>query len=169
MAHNRSVLKERRIPSGAPTCFAVAECRGWRLGLVGGGGSAGSVLRSQGTLGRVGLSRCRATGIRMSTFLCSLRPGPAAAGLTGSLSLYWGLIVASEEKQSSLTRCVGVLVLGAQEGFRDPVFGKAMERAGVPERCRLVPRTGTPREGPATSLPCSNGRWDAALNLLVRG
>ena len=43
----------------------------------------------------------------MSTFLCSLRPGPAAAGLIGSLSLYgligslslyWGVIVASEEK-----------------------------------------------------------------------
>ena len=44
-----------------------------------GGGSAGSVLRSQGTLGPAGLSRCRAKGIRMSTFLCSLRPDPAAA------------------------------------------------------------------------------------------
>jgi len=43
------------------------------------GGSAGSVLRSQGTLGPVGLSRGRARGIRVSTFLCSLRPGPAAA------------------------------------------------------------------------------------------
>jgi hypothetical protein len=77
-AHNRCVLKERRITPGALTCFAVAECRGWRLGLVGGGGSAGSVLRSQGTLGPAKLSRCRARGIRMSTFLCSLRPGPAA-------------------------------------------------------------------------------------------
>ena len=38
MAHNRCVLKERRIPRGAHTCFAVAECWGWRLGLVGGGG-----------------------------------------------------------------------------------------------------------------------------------
>ena len=44
-----------------------------------GGGSAGSVLRSQGTLGPVGLSRYRARGIRMSTFLCSLRTDPAAA------------------------------------------------------------------------------------------
>ena len=44
-----------------------------------GGGSAGTVLRSQGTLGPVELSRWRARGIRMSTFLCSLRPGPAAA------------------------------------------------------------------------------------------
>ena len=43
------------------------------------GGSAGSVLRSQGTLGPAKLSRYRARGIRMSTFLCSLRPGPAAA------------------------------------------------------------------------------------------
>ena len=57
----------------------------------------------------------------------------------------------------------------AQEGFRDPGFGKALERTGFPERRRLVPRTGTPREGPATSQPCSNWRWDAALNLLVRG
>jgi hypothetical protein len=43
------------------------------------GGSAGSVLRSQGTLGPAELSRYRARGIRMSTFLCSLRPEPAAA------------------------------------------------------------------------------------------
>ncbi len=42
-------------------------------------GSAGSVLRSQGTLGPAELSRCRERGIRMSTFQCSLRPGPAAA------------------------------------------------------------------------------------------
>jgi hypothetical protein len=83
MAHNRCVLKERRIPPGALTCFAVVECQGWRLGLVGGGGSAGSVLRSPGTLGPAGLSRCRATGIRMSTFLCSLRPDPAAASWFG--------------------------------------------------------------------------------------
>ena len=33
------------------TCFPVAECRGWRQGCVGGGGSAGSVLRSQGSSG----------------------------------------------------------------------------------------------------------------------
>jgi len=57
----------------------------WRTGGAGAGdqcldgGSAGSVLRSQGTLGPVGLSRGRARGIRVSTFLCSLRPGPAAA------------------------------------------------------------------------------------------
>jgi hypothetical protein len=47
------------------------------------GGSAGSVLRSQGTLGPAKLSRYRARGIRMSTFLCSLRPGPAAASWIG--------------------------------------------------------------------------------------
>ncbi len=35
----------------------------------------------------------------MSTFLCSLRPGPAAAGLLEGLFLYGdGLIVAHEEK-----------------------------------------------------------------------
>ena len=54
------------------------------------GGSAGSVLRSQGTLGPAELSRYRARGIRMSTFLCSLRPEPAAAGLIEGLSLYGG-------------------------------------------------------------------------------
>jgi hypothetical protein len=41
------------------------------------GRSAGTVLRSQGTLGPVGLSRFRARGIRVSTFLCSLRSDPA--------------------------------------------------------------------------------------------
>jgi hypothetical protein len=78
MTHNRCVLKERRIHPGALTCFAVAERRGWRLGLVGGGGSAGSILRSQGTLGPVGLSRGRATGF-VVRFQCSLRPDPATA------------------------------------------------------------------------------------------
>ena len=57
----------------------MADCLGLALGLVGGGGSAGSVLRSQGTLGPVGLSRGRAMGVRVSTFQCSLRPDPAAA------------------------------------------------------------------------------------------
>jgi hypothetical protein len=61
--------------------------------------SAGTVLRSQGTLGPAGLSRSRARGIKMSTFLCSLRPGPAAAGLLEGLSRYGdGLIVAHKEK-----------------------------------------------------------------------
>jgi hypothetical protein len=32
MAHSRCVLKERRIPPGTLTCFAVAECWGWRWG-----------------------------------------------------------------------------------------------------------------------------------------
>ena len=48
----------------------------------------------------------------MSTFLCSLRPGPAAAGLLGSLSLDEVVIVAHEKKQS-LTRCVAVMALDA--------------------------------------------------------
>ena len=46
----------------------------WPVGL------RGSVLRSQGTLGPAGLSRWRATGIRVSTFLCSLRPDPLPLG-----------------------------------------------------------------------------------------
>ena len=53
------------------------------MGQVRGGGSAGPVLRSPGTLGQEELSRGRATGIRMSTFLRSLRPGPAAASWSG--------------------------------------------------------------------------------------
>ncbi len=76
-----------------PKCQGTGKARRSRRGLRGvgpsarglvrhvgrGGGSAGSVLRSQGTLGPAKLSRYRARGIRMSTFLCSLRPGPAAA------------------------------------------------------------------------------------------
>jgi hypothetical protein len=50
------------------------------MGLGRGCGSAGSVLRSQGTWGQEELSRCRADGIRVSTFQCSFRPDPAAAG-----------------------------------------------------------------------------------------
>ena len=52
------------------------------LGLVRGVGlgSAGSVLRSQGTLGQVWHSRYRARGILVSTFLRSLRPDSAAMG-----------------------------------------------------------------------------------------
>jgi hypothetical protein len=67
-------------------------CDGGVLGLAPGAcwwwGSAGSVLRSQGTLGPVELSRGRARGIKVSTFLCSLRPNPAAASWIGGMSLY---------------------------------------------------------------------------------
>ncbi len=57
----------------------------------------------------------------MSTFLCSLRPGPAAAGLLEGLFLYGDrLIVAHEEKQLSVNRCVVGLALGigASTGLR---------------------------------------------------
>ena len=47
------------------------------------GRSAGPGLRSQGTLGQVGLSRGRARGIQVSTFLRSLRPGPAPLDVFG--------------------------------------------------------------------------------------
>ena len=60
-------------PGRSHTCFAVAKCRGWRLGLVGGGGSAGSVLRSQGSSREHGLSRC-ARG--MSVIASNARSGP---------------------------------------------------------------------------------------------
>jgi|GEM_PF-4377365 len=43
MGYNRSVLKERRIHPGALTCFAVAECWGWRLRI-----SASTGLRGIG-------------------------------------------------------------------------------------------------------------------------
>ena len=68
------------------------DSRGWLAELVCEGrlrgtglrwGSAGPVLRSQGTLGQEELSRGRATGIRMSTFLRSLRTAPAAASWSG--------------------------------------------------------------------------------------
>ena len=60
----------------------------------------------------------------MSTFLCSLRPGPAAAGLLEGLSLYGdGLMVAHEEKQLSLNRCVVVLAPGAWGLWRGETFG----------------------------------------------
>ena len=126
MAHNRSVLKERRVTPGAPTCFAVAECQGWRLGLVPRRRSAGSVLRSQGTWGQARLSRCRAMGIRVSTFLCSLRPDPAPLGvfgwaLAGKLRGGWGfravregfLVIASNARSGPIP-----LPPGAPSGIR---------------------------------------------------
>jgi hypothetical protein len=60
-------------------------------GLVGGSGvlgswvgSAGLVLRSQGTSGQEGLSRWRAWGMRVLTFQCSLRLRPAAASVAAT-------------------------------------------------------------------------------------
>ena len=53
-------------------------------------GSAESVLRSQGTLGQARYSRCRARGILVSTFLCSLRPDSAAVGTDLSVRTFWG-------------------------------------------------------------------------------
>ena len=131
MAHKQSVLKERRIPPDSLACFAVAECQDWRwgsvprqrLGVSAGKDSAGPVLRSQGTLGQARLSRGRATGIRMSTFLRSLRPGPAAASWSGPGSvppiytkgdtLYYTDVVAGAPRDWSCARCRFV---EAQEG-----------------------------------------------------
>ncbi|MEN9777719.1 MAG: hypothetical protein RJB04_1474 [Verrucomicrobiota bacterium] len=144
MAHNRCVLMERRIPPGALTCFAVAECWGWRLGLVGGGGSAGSVLRSQGTLGPVGLSRCRARGIRMSTFLCSLRPGTAAASWIGC------------SMRESDSRRFGMRHRFSKEDLQD--LGPIAQGTGKARRSR----GGAPRGGPAFAGNVSIGRFRAA-------
>jgi hypothetical protein len=47
------------------------------------GRSAGPGLRSQGTLGQVGLSLWRTRGIQVSTFLRSLRPGLALLDVFG--------------------------------------------------------------------------------------
>ena len=66
---------------------AGSVCEGRLRGTGSWWGSAGPVLRSQGTLGQEELSRCRATGIRMSTFLRSLRPAPAAASWSGTGSV----------------------------------------------------------------------------------
>ena len=86
----------------------------------------------------------------MSTFLCSLRPDPAAAGLLGGLSLNGGgLIVAIEEKQSSLTRCVVVMALGRWgrgggggsggcEAFGVPQRGTAYQPGVKPRVCRTT-------------------------------
>jgi hypothetical protein len=56
----------------------------WRIGV----GSAGTVLRTQEGSGEEWLSRWRARGDRVRTFLCSLRPEPAAASWIGGMSLY---------------------------------------------------------------------------------
>ena len=117
------------------------------------GGSAGSVLHSQGTLGPAKLSRGRARGIRMSTFQCSLRPGPAAAGLLEVLSPYGdGLMVAVEEKQSSLIRCVVVMALGrwgrwGRGGGGGSGKGEAF---GVPQRGNAYQHGVKPRVGRTT-------------------
>jgi hypothetical protein len=69
-----------------PRLLGAASCRtGTRVVSLRARAFAGSGLRSQGTWGQVGLSRCARGGFRMWTFLCSLRPGPAAAGC-GQLS-----------------------------------------------------------------------------------
>ena len=91
MAHNRSVLKERRIPPDALAYFAVAECRGWRwgsvprqrLGVSAGKDSAGPVLRSQGTLGQEELSRFRADGDQ-DVDVPTLAPDRSRYGLAGA-------------------------------------------------------------------------------------
>jgi len=64
---------------GARTCFAMAECRGWRWGRVHGEGSAGSSLRSLRKLWEVGAFALCARGFGVR-FQGSLRPVPAAAG-----------------------------------------------------------------------------------------
>ena len=100
------------------------------------GGSAGSVLRSQGSSGEDGVfALCARVGV--DRFQCLLQPGPAAAGLLGGLSLNGGgLIVGHEEKQSSLSRCVVVMALRAlgrwgHEGGGGSGKGEAF---GVPQR-----------------------------------
>jgi len=54
MAHNRCVLKERRILPGALTCFAVAECWGWRRGHVVGGAPRDRSCARRERWGRLG-------------------------------------------------------------------------------------------------------------------
>jgi hypothetical protein len=76
VAHNRSVLKERRIPQTVPR-------RGRDGTSVGGIGGAlrGISPALAGNVGASGAFRLNARGgYRVWTFLCSLRTYPAAAG-----------------------------------------------------------------------------------------
>ena len=68
------------------------------------GGSAGSVLCSQGTWGQAGLSRCRARGNRVKTFLCSLWTDPAPPGVFGGSA---GSVLCSQEGsgEDGLSEC----------------------------------------------------------------
>jgi hypothetical protein len=113
MAHNRCVLKERRIPRGAHTCFAVAECQGWRLGLVGGGGLRGIGPALAGNVGAgwaFALTRERDQDVDVPM----LAPARSRCRFVvwGHVPVWNGLMVAVEEKQSSLIRCVVVMSLG---------------------------------------------------------
>ena len=110
------------------------------------GGSAGSVLRSQGTLGRAQRSRWRARGIRMSTFLCSLRPGPAAALWIGC------------SMRESDSRRFGMRHRFSKEGLQ------GLQDLGPSARglVRHVGRGGAPRGGPAFAGNVSIGRFRAA-------
>ena len=92
------------------------------MGHVRGGGSAGPVLRSQGTLGQARLSRGRATGIRMSTFLRSLRTGPAAAAAS-----WW-------RRKALGRRGVGVPQRGTAYQPRVKPWGMAHNRSVLKER-----------------------------------
>ena len=119
MAHNRSVLKERRIPLGALDCFAVAECRGWRWGSVPRRGSAGSVLHSQVGSGEDELSRCCARVFAVC-LQGSLRTDPAPLGVFGGSA---GSVLHSQvgSGEEGLSRCARGSLLFASKARSGPV------------------------------------------------
>ena len=159
--------------------------RGGFAGQVRCGGSAGPVLRSQGTLGQARLSRGRATGIRMSTFLRSLRTAPAAASWSGPGSvppiytkgdtLYYTDVVAGAPRDRSCARCG---LVEAQEGsgearrrsaptgHRIPAQGETLGYGTQPERSEGTPHTPgfsrlfcSGRAGAGAGDQCLDGVW----------
>ena len=96
------------------------------------GRSAGPGLRSQGTLGQEELSRCRATGIRMSTFLRSLRPGPAPLDVFLGRSVGPGLRLPWDAASRWMPCFVRARLLWAMIGssgsLRLPVGGADLEK-----------------------------------------
>ena len=159
--------------------------RGGFAGQVRCGGSAGPVLRSQGTLGQGELSRGRATGIRMSTFLRSLRTAPAAASWSGPGSvppiytkgdtLYYTDVVAGAPRDRSCARC-GLVVAqegsgearrrSAPTGHRIPAQGETLGYGTQPERSEGTPHTPgfsrlfcSGRAGAGAGDQCLDGVW----------
>jgi hypothetical protein len=88
--HNRSVLKERRILPGAHTCFAVAECRGWRLGLVGGGAPRDRSCARRERWGQLGFRAIARRGSGCRRSYARSGPVPLPLGCLGACpSMVW--------------------------------------------------------------------------------
>ena len=80
MAHNRCVLKERRIhPLVLSPVLRWRTVWGWRWGLLAVGALRDRSCARRERWGQLGFRAAARRGVRVSTFLCSLRPDPAAA------------------------------------------------------------------------------------------